>query len=433
MTEWDLVCSNSYLISIFQSTFLIGYSIGLFIFGILSDIYGRKLVLLITWPVMLAGLFGMAYAPNILVACLMRTLYGIVAAGQWLAVFVTIMEMTIPARRNMMAIMISLSWPITGLCVAALGYFFRNWRNLELIAVAPMALALPILIFLPESARWLITKNRLSEAKRILNRAAKINQRELSNNIDLSDLYKKHQLEHEKKISGLVLLLSLLRTPELRKRTLVLSIQWFTACMVFYGITFYGTNVLPGDPYVKVAALSALRFIGYFPQVWILNRLGSKNTTMMFLLATVVPMFITVFLTGKDSAVNILAIIAAAFGLCFIDAAFGAVYIFTGELYPTSLRQSGFGFNSIMGRVGAFMAPFIANMLGGYWRPLPVIIFAVVCLVSVLFLPLLPSMKDKALPDSVEDVEGNMEEKIKLQSTGVSSISGCSPSDLKNK
>ncbi len=43
-----------------------------------------------------------------------------------------------------------------------------------------------------------------------------------------------------------------------------------------------------------------------------------------------------------------------------VTCAFGTIYLYTSELYPTSLRTAGVGFSSTVGRVGAIISPYVA-------------------------------------------------------------------------
>ena len=45
-SEWDLVCGSEYLVSTTQTLYFVGMITGVFVFGLLSDMYGRKTVLI---------------------------------------------------------------------------------------------------------------------------------------------------------------------------------------------------------------------------------------------------------------------------------------------------------------------------------------------------------------------------------------------------
>ena len=55
-------------------------------------------------------------------------------------------------------------------------YFLRDHRTLQLVSHAPMLLVIiVILIGIPESTRWLISKNKLKQARKQILKIAKIN------------------------------------------------------------------------------------------------------------------------------------------------------------------------------------------------------------------------------------------------------------------
>ena len=55
-------------------------------------------------------------------------------------------------------------------------------------------------------------------------------------------------------------------------------------------------------------------------------------------------------------ALNITGKFGMTMGFCII-------YIWSAEVYPTSLRTTLMGMSSMMGRVGSIIAPFIADLV----------------------------------------------------------------------
>ena len=69
-----------------------------------------------------------------------------------------------------------MGWPVGELILAMEAYFLRDHRTLQLVSHAPMLLVIiVILIGIPESTRWLISKNRLQQARKQILRIANIN------------------------------------------------------------------------------------------------------------------------------------------------------------------------------------------------------------------------------------------------------------------
>ena len=89
-------------------------------------------------------------------------------------------------------------------------------------------------------------------------------------------------------------------------------------------------------------------------------------------------------------------------GKLSITATFGAIYIYTSELLPTSVRTAALGTSSMLGRIGAIVSPYIAALkIYGMWIPL--VIFGANALISGLLILLLPETLGQDLPETVKD------------------------------
>lgn len=53
----------------------------------------------------------------------------------------------------------------------------------------------------------------------------------------------------------------------------------------------------------------------------------------------------------------------ASFGIVGMSIAFPDVYLFSGELFPTVVRNAGVGSSSMCARIGSMAAPFIAGLV----------------------------------------------------------------------
>ena len=86
-----------------------------------------------------------------------------------------------------------------------------------------------------------------------------------------------------------------------------------------------------------------------------LKRLATLMTSKTFSL----PIF-----TGYDaSVVNTWLVALNIVGKFGITMGFAIIYIWSAEIFPTSLRTSLMGISSMVGRVGQILAPFIADIV----------------------------------------------------------------------
>jgi len=95
--------------------------------------------------------------------------------------------------------------------------------------------------FTPESPRWLLAVGRKKEALRILEDAARCNGREVT---AIKELVQRLRPDREAQNSDKkATLADLMRTPNMRRKTLALFFTWFLAGLIFYGFSQSLSNV----------------------------------------------------------------------------------------------------------------------------------------------------------------------------------------------
>ncbi|GLV31842.1 uncharacterized protein CBL_07602 [Carabus blaptoides fortunei] len=101
----------------------------------------------------------------------------------------------------------------------------------------------------------------------------------------------------------------------------------------------------------------------------------------------------------------------AGLGVVGMSVSIPALYLFTGELFPTVLRNAGLGATVMCSRIGSMFAPFIISLSTvAPWLPL-LVLGSLVFLEAILVLPL-PETKDTSLPDTVGDAEAFIGKRI---------------------
>lgn len=58
-----------------------------------------------------------------------------------------------------------------------------------------------------------------------------------------------------------------------------------------------------------------------------------------------------------------LRLLLACFGIVGMSVSFTTVYLFSGELFPTVVRNIGVGASSMCARVGSILAPFVVSLV----------------------------------------------------------------------
>ncbi|MCS6876264.1 MAG: MFS transporter [Aquificaceae bacterium] len=163
--------------SMMVSGFLIGAIIGSILFGYLADKHGRKKLFLITLLLYSGGTFLTGFATNFETALLFRVLAGAGLGGEFAAIQSAIDEFvpsrhrgkvdgTITALWNLGSIMASLSAAIL------LKTFSEEegWRVAYFLGAVLSFLIVFVRLYMPESPRWLISKERIQQAEEIVER-----------------------------------------------------------------------------------------------------------------------------------------------------------------------------------------------------------------------------------------------------------------------
>ena len=97
---------------------------------------------------------------------------------------------------------------------------------------------------------------------------------------------------------------------------------------------------------------------GYFSAAWLIERIGRKKVLIAYFAGTA----LAAWLFGH--AASEMEILASGCLLYFFAlGAWGCVYSYTPEVYPTDVRGSGTGWAACFGRIGAFVAPFIVPLV----------------------------------------------------------------------
>ncbi|CAH1776013.1 unnamed protein product [Owenia fusiformis] len=403
VSEFDLVCGMSWRRALASSIFMSGCMVGAVIFGGLSDRFGRKPVLLVAIVLTVICGTGAAFAPEYWSFVLLRAVVASGAAGSSIVAFVLILEMMPPKGRMIPGIFYHAFFCGGYTLLSLIAFGVRNHVHVQLIVSLP-PLALLIYFWLAdESPRWLLAEGRVDEANTILTKVARMNKAEYSDKLLIDS-----QINNETgadSVNGTIL--DLFRTPNLRLTTLNVCFNWFVNSMVYYGLSF-GVEALPGSIYINLFFSGLVEFPGYFFAILTMNRIGRRKSLAISLVVGGLAC-LACFPVPKRLA--LLKTILSLVGKCAISSSFAIIYVFSVELFPTVVRNSGVGAGSMCARIGGVVAPFIGQAASA-WAPLPYIVFGSFSIVAGLLSLLLPETLGRALPQTLEDGE-NFKRKLR--------------------
>ncbi|XP_061491124.1 solute carrier family 22 member 15-like isoform X5 [Rhineura floridana] len=351
-TEWYLIKHDAYKVSLAASLYFAGLLIGNIMFGPLSDKLGRK-------PVYLTGsLTNLTFAVGIAI-------------------------------------------------YALLGYYIREWRFLAFISNSPGLFFFLLSFMLPESPRWLYSQGRTAEAENVLQYIA------LGNGKERLSVKLKQCIGAVKKDDSESGVLSLVKHPVLRWRTVILMYIWYVCSLVYYGLTL-NAGELGGNLYLNVA-LSGLVEVPAFPLcIFFIEKSwsGRRKSTTAFLIFAGIACIFTMCLPENRGGFFFSPSILALCGKLTVSAAFNIIYIYTSELYPTVVRNAGLGVCSMTCRFGGILAPFVPSLktLG---PSVPFVVFGISGLSAGFLTLLLPETLNKPIAETIEDLQTSTYQMLK--------------------
>ncbi|XP_015688004.1 solute carrier family 22 member 13-like [Protobothrops mucrosquamatus] len=399
VTEFDLVCDQRDLNDISQSIFMGGLLAGSLIFGSLSDRFGSRMSILITLFIM--GFFGTAVslAAHFYVYIALRFVVGAALAGISISIATLSSEWVGPSYRPQALIIIHCANALGQMALAGVAYFVHDWRLYQITTSAPAFLIFFYAWVLPSSARWLITKKKMEEAKDILLRAAAINNQTFS--VDIVD-----QLAPEKKMSHKYIL-DLFKKSYLRNMTLIMAWVWFVDSLVYYELSLhvgdFGLNI-----YLTQLIFGAVEIPSRIFSIFLLESIGRKKCQSTWLILGGI-MCVIICVIPKEF--RIIVTVLAVIGKSAMAASFSTTYLFSAEIFPTVVRQFALGLCSTSARVAGILAPLL-GMLARYHLAIPMFICGSSTLVAGILCCFLPETRNRDLQDTTPEPEAAPAQKI---------------------
>ena len=362
---------SSGAVGLVGSLFFVGMFVGAWGFGALADRFGRRNIFLIT--ILLNAVFALlsAFAPSFGLLLAARFVVGL-AVGGTLPVDYAIMAEYLPGReRGRFLVYLESFWALGTILIALIAWALvpnlpeDAWRWIFAINALPGIVGFWARLWIPESPRFLLLQGREAEARGVLERVAEINGKQLS----LSTLKATERSQGNTTAS--------LFKPPLLRRTLLLSVLWFGLSFGYYGVFTWlrpifvnqGVEVLSTYWFLVVLALAQVP--GYALAAYWLDRLGRRATLAIFLFTSALASM--TFAVATQPAVVITASLLLSFSLL---GAWGALYAYTPESYPTEVRATGMGFAGAMARAGGIVAAQLGGVLLALSFPVALGIYA---------------------------------------------------------
>ena len=382
----------------------VGMMVGAWLWGNVADRIGRKAVFVLTILIAAVSALLSALAPNYETLLLFRVLTGFGIGGS-LPVDYAITAEFLPSRqRGRWLVFLESFWALGTIVAAGLALLILpqfpdiGWRIVLAVSALPGLVAFWVRRSIPESPRYLLTQGREEDSRAVLRQVA------AENGVTLPADFRLRLAPTAPAGQTAARPLARLFQAPLLRSTVLLSLVWFFLALAYYGIFTWlpgiflerGADLRGSGQNSFILALAQLP--GYFSAAWLVEKWGRRVTLAAYLVGSAV--FTYLFAVVADPTGALLAAILMSF---FSLGAWGCLYAYTPELYPTAVRASGMGWASAMARVSGIVAPLLSARLIGLSLPLALTVYAVSFLVAAGVALLGQETMGRSLADTVDE------------------------------
>ncbi|CAH1635001.1 unnamed protein product [Spodoptera littoralis] len=394
VAEFNLGC-ESWKRTLVGTMHSVGYMIGLFLVGPLSDKYGRKNVVIFT--AVACAAIGLAksvvYSYWLYVTLeLLEPLLG----DCYSATFTLAIESVTKEHRPIIIFLLSIFTTCGAVALGIIAWLTPNWRIFLISIYAPAFLYILYIFCFDESIRWLLNKGQKKKADDLIRKAAKMNNISIDEN-KLSNLKCE---ENSANVSLTTLVKITVSSKKLLLRLLCCICMWFTALFNAYSLLINSVS-LKGNKYLNFELVALTGFPASFIILFLLMKCTRKRPLIFSFLLT------GTFCTAHSilpTGYGWLSILLYVSGKLCSSVSIRIVYIYTSELFPTYTRNTMHALCSALGRIAAIVAPQTPLLLD-YWEGLPSLIIGVLSVLTACLITLLPDTSDDILPDNVCQAE----------------------------
>ncbi|SDS23030.1 sugar porter family MFS transporter [Gramella sp. MAR_2010_147] len=397
--------SDAFHGSVVMAMALWGTVVGAIFGGIPTNKFGRKNTLLVIGILYFVSALGSALVDDPITFAVFRFIGGLGVGASTIAAPAYVSEIA-PANQRGKLVSLYQFNIVLGILIAFLSnYLLRNtgtepWRWMVGVEAIPALIYCVFVLFIPRSPRWLISKGRMEEAKKVLQL--------INPGIDVTT--KVAEIKHQDDIeeTGEHIFMKKYRFPLI----LAFLIAFFNQLSGINAFLYYAPRIFESAGLGASTALLSSIGIGVVNLlftllgVFLIDRLGRKQ----------------LMLYGSIGYIISLSLVAAAFFLnwgglwvpvfLFLFIASHAIgqgaviWVFISEIFPNRLRASGQAFGSsthwVLAAIIPSSIPFLFSTIG------PGFVFAffafmmVLQLLFVLFM--MPETKGKSLEELAEEL-----------------------------
>ncbi len=342
---------SSFLQSAVVSAILVGTIVGAGGTGPLADRYGRRTMTLVAAAVFIIGAISSGLSPNVWFLIGSRVVLGVAVGSSTVLVPSYIAEIAPPDIRGTLSALFQLAITI-GIVVAYLVNYAlaeaEAWRWMLGLGAVPALILGAGMFFLPDSPRWLVSKDRRDEARAVLQRA-RDSEQEVNDEMD--DI---EEAERQEEAGPGELL-----KPWVRPMLVVgIGIAMLQQLVGINTIIYYAPTIMEATGLDASVSILATLGVGIVNVVFtllallLIDRVGRKPLLLVGLTGIALALAILGFgylLPGLKGVVSYITFAGLVLYIMSFAASFGVVlWVVLPELFPLKVRGSAMSVCTIL-------------------------------------------------------------------------------------
>lgn len=410
LTEFDWVCDRANLQQLMQIAVMVGVFWGSPLFGWTSDTYGRKPTMVGCITMCLGSMGVLRFSSQIWHFFVLRMLDGAGAIGAIAAAFVLISEVfeSVGYQKILVLQIAQALFGVSQAILAGIASKVRTWQSLSVVMASPCLMVVAVYFVNNESARWLISQNRYKEANSILRKTAKINGRKVEESyVGQDEKYSENDGKDGAKKENF---LKAMKKRPLQLTILNLAYQWFMLSGLYYTLAIKAVE-FGENPFLNFSISGLLEAPACFGTLLMFQFLGRRPST--FYMEVIAGISLVALLLVPESYKTVFSIFPQI-GKFALSAAYGGIYIYSAEIFPTTIKNFGIGVCSSIARIAGVISQFIEMIPNSNFckenenidcKKIPYVIYGAMTIVGCLLMFFLPETNGHSSPETID--QGN--------------------------